>query len=140
MERRFYIFLAAQIGAAIALLFVLARLPGPWDVTRYAGFVLVVLGMVLVFTARFQLGQSFSVIPRARVLVSHGLYSKIRNPIYIFGILVLAGAILIFRRPILWVFLAVVIPVQVVRARREAKVLKEKFGDSYRDYRRKTWF
>lgn len=140
MDRRFYVFLGAQIGAAITLLVVLAWLPGPWDGIRYAGFVSVVLGLVLLFTARLQLGNSFSVVPRARVLVCRGLYSKIRNPIYVFGTLVIGGAILIFRRPILWPLLALLIPVQVVRARREAKVLEEKFGETYRDYRRKTWF
>jgi protein-S-isoprenylcysteine O-methyltransferase Ste14 len=29
---------------------------------------------------------------------------------------------------------------QVIRARREAHVLEEAFGDAYREYRRKTWF
>ncbi len=34
----------------------------------------------------------------------------------------------------------VLVPLQVRRARIEARVLEAKFGDAYRDYRRKTWF
>jgi protein-S-isoprenylcysteine O-methyltransferase Ste14 len=29
---------------------------------------------------------------------------------------------------------------QILRARREAKVLEEKFGDEYREYKKRTWF
>jgi protein-S-isoprenylcysteine O-methyltransferase Ste14 len=32
------------------------------------------------------------------------------------------------------------IVVQMLRARREARVLEAAFGDAYRDYRRQTWF
>jgi protein-S-isoprenylcysteine O-methyltransferase Ste14 len=40
----------------------------------------------------------------------------------------------------LWIVLAVMIVVQVIRARREAQVLEAAFGDAYRQYRSKTWF
>jgi protein-S-isoprenylcysteine O-methyltransferase Ste14 len=33
-----------------------------------------------------------------------------------------------------------VAPIQVLRARKESKVLEEKFGDEYRQYKRSTWF
>ena len=140
MDRKFYLFLCLQFAAAIALLLVLLCLPGPWDTARWVGLILVVLGLTLVFTARFQLGKSFSVTPQARALVSHGLYTKVRNPIYVFGTLVIVGLILLFHRPVLWIVLAVVIPVQILRARKEARVLEEKFGEAYREYRRTTWF
>jgi protein-S-isoprenylcysteine O-methyltransferase Ste14 len=34
----------------------------------------------------------------------------------------------------------ILIPLQVVRARREAAVLEAEFGDEYREYRKRTWF
>ena len=139
-DRKFYLFLAAQILAAAVLLSWLSLSPGSWNLSRCVGFGLVVIGLAFVFTARYQLGKSFSVTPQARALVTHGLYSRIRNPIYIFGSLVILGIILIFQRPYLWFLLAVLIPIQILRARREAAVLEEKFGESYRQYRRKTWF
>jgi protein-S-isoprenylcysteine O-methyltransferase Ste14 len=32
------------------------------------------------------------------------------------------------------------IVIQIIRAHREARVLEAAFGDTYRDYRSKTWF
>ena len=46
---------------------------------------------------------------------------------------------MLWRLDFLLFFLAV-IPVQIFRARREARVLEEKFGEEYRVYRRGTWF
>jgi len=90
--------------------------------------------------ARYQLGRSFAVKAEARQLVTHGLYSKIRNPIYVFGTILIAGFVILIRRPMGWLFLLIVIVLQMIRAHREARVLEAAFGDSYRDYRRKTWF
>jgi protein-S-isoprenylcysteine O-methyltransferase Ste14 len=34
----------------------------------------------------------------------------------------------------------IVIPIQILRARREARVLEAAFGDAYRECRSHTWF
>ena len=73
-------------------------------------------------------------------MVTHGVYSKIRNPIYVFGVVMITGVVLVLHRPILWLVLVAVIILQTVRARREALVLEAAFGDAYREYRQKTWF
>jgi protein-S-isoprenylcysteine O-methyltransferase Ste14 len=52
----------------------------------------------------------------------------------------LVGLALIVGRPELLTVLLVLIPVQIIRARREAAVLEAKFGDAYREYRKRTWF
>ena len=72
--------------------------------------------------------------------MTHGIYSKIRNPIYVSGTILVSGFVLIFHRPALWLLVAAIVVVQTVRARREARVLEAAFGDAYRDYRCKTWF
>jgi len=118
----------------------LAIWPGPWNLQRVVGAVLIVAGMALVLIARFQLGMSFSILPRAKKLVTHGLYSRIRNPIYVFGTIAIAGMLLIFQKPLLWVLLAALVLLQVVRARKEAAVLEAKFGEEYHAYRKQTWF
>ena|SRR5215472_7024682 len=114
--------------------------PRLWTWRQTAGLSLVIAGFCFWLTAHIQLGASFSLTPQARKLVTRGLYSKVRNPIYVFGLITIAGVVLYWNRPyLLWIF-AVVIPLQAWRARKEARVLEEKFGEDYRAYRRQTWF
>jgi protein-S-isoprenylcysteine O-methyltransferase Ste14 len=53
---------------------------------------------------------------------------------------VIAGFVLVIHRPAGWIFVLAIIAMQLVRARREARVLEAAFGDAYREYRGKTWF
>lgn len=128
------------IVAVGVLCWLLATRPTPWNVQRYVGTVLAVLGISFVGVARFQLGKSFSIKPEAHKLVTNGLYSKIRNPIYVFGVVMLTGLSLVLQKPVFWAALIVVVVAQTIRARREARVLEAAFGDAYREYRGKTWF
>jgi protein-S-isoprenylcysteine O-methyltransferase Ste14 len=112
----------------------------PFSALRLAGIVFLIPSLLLLTLARFQLGNSFSMAPEARELVTHGLYARIRNPVYVFGALVIAGLALYINFPLLLLAFLVVIPLQIVRARAEARVLEEKFGDAYRQYRARTWF
>lgn len=121
----------------VAMLFVH---PAHWNAARVAGLVLIVVGVGLVSIARAQLGHSFSITPQARALVTTGLYRRIRNPVYVFGFVAIAGLILYAGLPkLLWI-VAVLIPVQIVRVRAEARTLEEKFGEQYRAWKRTTWF
>jgi len=112
----------------------------PWTPARVAGLVLSVPAFALWAAARIQLGTSFAVRAKAKELVTGGLYSKIRNPVYVFGTIFIAGYFLLIGNPLGLLLPAAVVPMQIFRARKEAKVLEEKFGDAYREYRSKTWF
>jgi protein-S-isoprenylcysteine O-methyltransferase Ste14 len=137
---RLYIFTAAQIVALGAMFWVLATWSTPWNAQRYLGTALAILGAAGIASARYELGKSFSIRPEAHKLVTTGIYSRIRNPIYVFGAVMVAGVILVLQRPQWWIGLFVIVIAQTVRARREARVLEAAFGDAYRQYRRKTWF
>jgi protein-S-isoprenylcysteine O-methyltransferase Ste14 len=137
---RLYILTAAQIVALVAMFWVLATWSTPWNAQRYLGTALAIIGVVGIASARYNLGKSFSIRPEAHKLVTTGIYSRIRNPIYVFGAVMLAGVILVLQRPQWWIALFVIVIAQTVRARREARVLEAAFGDAYREYRRKTWF
>jgi len=139
-DLKFYLFLGVQGVAIVVLLVFVAVWPGPWNGQRLVGSLFLLVGISLVFTARLQLGKSFSLTPQARKLVTHGLYSRIRNPIYVFGTLAIVGLCLILRRPYLWLLPVLVVVMQTARARREAQVLEASFGDEYRAYRARTWF
>jgi protein-S-isoprenylcysteine O-methyltransferase Ste14 len=109
-ERQLYIFTALQIVAVGILLWVIFSKPGPWDLQRDIGTVMVLAGIGGIATARRQLGSSFAIKAAAHKLVTHGVYSKIRNPIYVFGMVMIAGLVLIIHRPLLWLlFLALAI-------------------------------
>ena len=138
--RHIYIFTVVQIVVVGIVLGALIRLRTPWTVQRYIGTGLVVVGVSFIALARYQLGKSFSIKAEAHALITTGIYSKIRNPIYVFGAVTLAGLILILQKPVLWIGLVIVVAGQTLRARREARVLEAAFGDQYREYRRKAWF
>lgn len=126
------------MAAIAAVMIVGAR--SPWTPMRLAGGVLAVFGFALLTIARVQLGNAFSITPQANILVTHGIYSRIRHPVYVFSAIGIAGLFLYLDMPKLLVLLVLVIPLQVVRARREERVLEERFGEEYRAYKRNTWF
>ncbi len=112
----------------------------PWTAWRIAGIAIAAPAFLLFVAARIELGRAFSVQAKATTLVTTGIYSRIRNPIYVFSALLILGIIIWTGRPWLLLFLAVLIPLQVVRSRKEERVLTEKFGSAYLDYKQKTWF
>jgi protein-S-isoprenylcysteine O-methyltransferase Ste14 len=95
---------------------------------------------ILWFVARRQLGVAFSVTAQARQLVTTGLYAKVRHPIYVFGTMAFLFVLLALQGWQALVVWAILIPVQVLRARREERVLAQAFGAQYEAYRGSTWF
>jgi protein-S-isoprenylcysteine O-methyltransferase Ste14 len=114
--------------------------PGPHGPARLLGLLVGVLGLAGVIISRYTLGRSFSVVPKATALVTRGIYSRVRNPIYICGEIFMVGLLLILWRVELLIIFLLIAPIQLWRARREAAVLEARFGDSYREYRKRTWF
>lgn len=95
---------------------------------------------VLWFIARAQLGDAFSVGAEAHHLVTHGLYARIRHPIYLFGTMAFLFVVLALQGLPALVIWLVVILIQLARVRREDAVLAAAFGAEYAAYRGSTWF
>lgn len=112
----------------------------PWTAWRVAGIAIAAPAFFLFVAARIELGRAFSVKAKATTLVTTGVYSRIRNPIYFFGAMFILGIIIWTGRPWLLLIFAALIPLQVVRSRKEERVLTEKFGAAYLDYKQRTWF
>jgi protein-S-isoprenylcysteine O-methyltransferase Ste14 len=129
-------------------IFLIAALPGlalqfaheGWPPLRITGAAIAFASLVLILIARFQLGRAFSIRARATRLVTTGLYARLRNPIYIFGCFFFLGVAMYIPFWPLLLALILVIPMQIARARREAAILDAAFGETYRRYRRQTWF
>jgi protein-S-isoprenylcysteine O-methyltransferase Ste14 len=112
----------------------------PRTVYWLAGLLLTTLTFPLWVTARLQLGPAFSFRAEARQLVTHGIYSRIRHPIYLFGSAAYGGAFLALQVwPVLAVWLALT-PIEIVRVRREERALRARFGEAYERYCASTWF
>lgn len=126
--------------AGIAVMLFLASGRGAWTAARVAALILVIVSGVLLTVARINLGNSFSISPEATALVTRGIYSRVRHPVYVFSTMMLCGLAIYLSLPLLLLLLAPLIPIQVARARREEQVLEAKFGDEYRAYQRSTWF
>jgi protein-S-isoprenylcysteine O-methyltransferase Ste14 len=111
-----------------------------WSPRKVIGAVIAGSSVPLLLLAHWQLGASFSVKAKARSLVTTGIYSKVRNPIYLFSGLVLVGLSLFLS---VWgplVVSLVLIPLQAYRAHKEERVLAAAFGERYEIYKRSTWF
>lgn len=129
--------LLALLGLFALLAYAMAQ---AWTPLRIAGVAIAVPSMLLLVLARIQLGRAFSIRAKASELVTTGLYSRIRNPIYFFGALGFAGIVLWTGKMWLFLPLAALVAMQILRSRREEQVLSERFGAVYAEYRRKTWF
>ncbi|MDR3698704.1 MAG: methyltransferase [Candidatus Sulfopaludibacter sp.] len=106
----------------------------------YAGMGLMAVSFTLWMAARFQLGRSFRATAQAHKLVTTGLYSKFRNPIYLFGQLAFLGLAIAWNTVLGYALFTLAIPLQMLRARKESTVLEKAFGDEYRAYRARTLF
>jgi protein-S-isoprenylcysteine O-methyltransferase Ste14 len=93
-----------------------------------------------VVLSRVQLGKSFAVTPKAYDLVTHGLYSHLQHPMYVFVDLTICGIALAVHRWYVLLPLVILLPLQMRNARRERNLLQETFRERYTIYRRATWF
>jgi protein-S-isoprenylcysteine O-methyltransferase Ste14 len=122
------VWLAAHVGSVA------------WTPVKAVGGVMAAAGVVLLIVARLQLGVAFSVRAKAKKLVTTGLYSRIRNPIYVFSAMFLVGLVIVSERWLLLLPIALLVPMQVVRARKEERVLAAAFGEEYERYKAGMWF
>lgn len=90
--------------------------------------------------SRVQLGSSFSLIPEAKEVVTNGIYSKIRHPIYFFTLIANLGVIYLLDNKYLYLLMPIFIIVQYIRIQKEEYLLTKKFGNKYLDYKKSTWF
>jgi protein-S-isoprenylcysteine O-methyltransferase Ste14 len=109
----------------------------PW-----AGAAVMVAGLWLFWRSHADLGQNWSVtleLRQAHQLVRHGVYRSMRHPMYAAIFLFSLGQGLLLNNWLGgWSGLATFAVMYVVRVPREERMMRECFGDDYRDYSRQT--
>lgn len=125
--------------AGVLLLYTLLLLPRAPAEPRWDGASLALLlaGHFLCAVSLLQLGRSLSVMPEARKLVTAGLYSRIRHPLYLAEAIATLGVLLQYRSAEALALVTVQLAVQLWRMREEEKVLEAAFPD-YAGYRART--
>lgn len=109
---------------------------------RWAGLVLTVAGLGLVFWSGVALGKMYSkqvTIQENHRLVTDGIYGTIRHPRYLGVICLGVGFALLFRS---WVALALAPPLLallLLRIRDEEKVMHTEFGEEWEGYCARSW-
>ncbi len=98
-----------------------------------------VFSTIFWIVSRIQLGKNFEVLPIAKSLKTHGIYSKIKHPVYIFSSISYLGLLIATKNLYIGIFFVLIIIVQALRAKRENKLLKENFIE-YDKYSKKVWF
>lgn len=134
---RFVKLLDAGVYLAFAA-FLLAR--WSWSPRYLIGMGIAATAFALWMLARHQLGSSFSLKAHARKLVTTGIYSKIRHPIYFFAGVGYVGLFLAFGYMIPAVAFFIFYSTQLLRVFKEESVLRQAFGEEYDLYKAKTWF
>ncbi len=110
---------------------------------QWIGLGIALAGFVIHVTAIYTLGKFFKtviIIQDQHQLISNGLYKYFRHPSYFAGMIILLGMGLMLNN---WygLLLILIIPFLtfIYRIKTEEKVLIQKFGQQYLDYRKKTW-
>lgn len=104
------------------------------------GTIITASAFFLWIVARIQLGNSFTIGAHAKELVTNGLYSKLRHPVYYFSIFAVIGIAIFSWNIYMTVPVILLIIIEVGRIRQEEQVLEKTFGKKYISYKQITWF
>jgi protein-S-isoprenylcysteine O-methyltransferase Ste14 len=124
-------------GYAFAWLAPSPFLLSPGETLRDIGIALIVLGLVPVMWAHMELGPRAHMPSVKDTIVRHGLYARVRHPVYAGGFLIIAGLALLRPTQALVSACALGLIGFVVQARLEEKDLLQRMPD-YREYMKRV--
>jgi protein-S-isoprenylcysteine O-methyltransferase Ste14 len=109
-----------------------------------AGFLLIAIGVTIFFLSVFRFGKSKTTMNpvnpiSASTLVTQGIFSISRNPMYVGMIVVLVGWAVYLKVALPWVMIPLfVVYMTTFQIIPEEKALTEKFGETYLAYKKKV--
>ncbi|HEY7326318.1 MAG TPA: protein-S-isoprenylcysteine O-methyltransferase [Gemmataceae bacterium] len=111
--------------------------------TLVAGSVLLALGLWLFHRSHVDLGTNWSITLQVREkhqLVMHGLYRRVRHPMYLALLIFSAGQVLAVPN---WLvgpsYLVAVLLLVLFRIGPEERMMREEFGKNYEEYMARSW-
>ena len=135
-----YFFVAIVLMAVLHFLFPLRQLVSfPW---RMVGLAPLAAGVALNLWADCtfkRLGTTVKPFEESKILTTEGAFRISRNPMYLGMVFILAGIAFLMGSATPWIIvplLAVLLDRRFIMP--EQRMLEEKFGDEYRDYRRRV--
>ncbi|MFX0178013.1 MAG: methyltransferase family protein [Candidatus Hodarchaeota archaeon] len=132
------------IGAYLENTLLISQIFPLWDniIISYIGFILYLIGALLVLVARVQLGRFGTAelsTEEDHQLFTQGVYKYIRNPMYSGGLIATIGFCLVFRciiiLSIMFIYTFLIYRMRIIE---EERILLEKFGKEFEDYKEKT--
>ncbi len=115
----------------------------PQFIAKVIGASLILVGNGLDVWGYSVLLRSFSIVPEARQLKVNGPYRLVRHPVYLGQVLAQAGVWICFANThFIWLgFFMIFVLFQLWRSKLEDRVLEAAFGESYLEWKQKTfWF
>lgn len=112
-----------------------------FEITKYHKGILIIIGIILIIAGISMVANVSRKLLRsfkAGMLMTDGLYSVFRNPMYTAYLLVIPGICLLFNS---WIVLTTVLVNFIlfqIFIREEYRYLEEKFGKEYQDYLKKV--
>jgi len=133
------------LALAIALLALDPPIEGPLQgrfvpagmAASLIGLAVLLLGLLFAVTARQHLGRNWSArvsLGEGQQLVRTGPYRVVRHPIYLGGIVGVAGTAIVIGEVRALLAVALVVVVAVLKLRTEEALLGDHFGPAYRRY------
>lgn len=105
------------------------------------GTVIMIIGWAIAYLANREIGANWSPVvekTERQELVTSGIYSLVRHPLYLSGLLILAGTNLYFSNKWAWIGFIIVFITVLFRIPVEERELVERYGDEYILYKQKT--
>jgi protein-S-isoprenylcysteine O-methyltransferase Ste14 len=106
-----------------------------------AGLALILTGWGVAYAANHAIGESWSPSidkTTEQKLITSGVYALVRHPLYLSGLLILAGTNVYFRSRWAWLGALLALVVTLIRVPIEERRLVERFGQQYIAYQRQT--
>ncbi len=105
------------------------------------GLLIFIIGCAFAALGGITLGEHFTLSHHPKSLVTKGIYSKIRHPMDFGGILLSYGFALYFQSLYgLILTIVLVAPLHIYAIIIEERIMIEKFGDEFKNYRKRTIF